>query len=138
MPRWHRSRQHSLHHLRRLDSGEALIQALVGEGEAVVGDAHAVEDRRVEVVQVDGVFDDVVAEVVGLAVGGAAFHAAAGHEHREAFRVVVAAVVVGGELALRINGATKFAAPDDERRIACAELPPDVTFRSYGDECLAN
>ena len=52
-----------------MDVGEAELAALVAEGEAFVIDAEEVEDGGVEVVDVDGVFGDGVAEFVGLAVG---------------------------------------------------------------------
>ena len=45
---------------------------LIAEGEPLVVDAEEVEHRRVQVVDVDGVLDGVVAEVVGGAVGRAA------------------------------------------------------------------
>ena len=68
-----------------------------------------------EVVDRKRVLDDVVAELVGLAVDLAALGAAAGHPHREAARVVVAAVVLLGESALAVDRAAELAAPDDER-----------------------
>ena len=57
---------------------------------------------------------DVVAVVVGLAVGDAGFDPATGHPDGEAARVVVAPVVFIGELALAVGGASELAAPDDE------------------------
>jgi N-sulfoglucosamine sulfohydrolase len=48
---------------------------------ALVVDAEQVQQRRVEVVHVHRVRDDVVAEVVGLAVDEPGLHAAAGHPH---------------------------------------------------------
>lgn len=45
--RW--SHQNPLHHTRRLDAGEALVEALVF-GELRVVDAEAMKERRVEVV----------------------------------------------------------------------------------------
>ena len=53
------------------DAGEPHVEALELEGQAAVVDAQAVQDRGVEVVDVDRVLDDVVAEVVGLAVDDA-------------------------------------------------------------------
>ena len=46
--------------------------------------AHKVQDRRVQVVDVDLVLDRREAELVGRAVGHAALDAAAGQPHREA------------------------------------------------------
>ena len=57
---------------------QAEVAALELEGQLGVIDAQGAEDRRVEIVHVDGVADDVVAEVVGLAVSEAGFDAAAG------------------------------------------------------------
>ena len=80
------------------------------------------EDRGVEVVDVDGVLDDVVAEVVGLAVDDAGLDAAAGHPHGEAAAVVVAAVVVAGQRALAVDRPAELAAPDDQRVVEQAAL----------------
>ena len=55
----------------RLDAGQPLVEALELEREPLVVDAQAVQDRGVQVVDVDRVLDDVVAEVVGLAVDDA-------------------------------------------------------------------
>ena len=85
-------------------------------------DAELVQQRGVEVVDVDGILDDVVAEVVRLADDVAALDAGAGHPEAEAARVMVAAVVVLGERALRIDGAAELAAPDDERVVEQAAL----------------
>ena len=52
-----------------LDAGQPLVEALELEREPRVVDAQAVQDRGVQVVDVDRVLGDVVAEVVGLAVG---------------------------------------------------------------------
>ena len=88
--------------------GEAEVAALVLVGELRVVDAQQVQDRGLQVVDVDGaggelvfggldrvavVVGDVVAVVVGAAVGEAGLDAAAGQPDGEAARVVVAAVV---------------------------------------------
>ena len=77
-------------------------------------DAEHFHDGGVEVMDVDGVFDDVVRELVGFAPDGTAFGAAAGHPHAEAARVVVAAVIIAAQAALAVDGSSKFTAPDDE------------------------
>ena len=48
--------------------GQAEVAAGVAEGEAFVVEAEQVQDRGLQVVDVDRVLDDVEAEVVGLAV----------------------------------------------------------------------
>ena len=53
--------------------GEAEVAALETVGEFLVIEAEEVEERGVEVVDVDFVFDDAEAEFVGRAEDGAAF-----------------------------------------------------------------
>ena len=68
-----------------------------------------VQQRRVEIVNVYGIFAYVESEVVGRSVDVTAFDATAGEKHREGSIVVVAAIA-----ALSHGRATEFAAPDDE------------------------
>jgi hypothetical protein len=70
--------------------GEALNAAAVAEGEAGVVETHLVEDGGVDVVDADGIQDGVGSELIGLAIGGAAFESAASHEEAVAADVVVA------------------------------------------------
>src|SRR5690606_37343696 len=86
------SRQNVMHD-RAMDVGESEVAALVTVGELLVVDAEAVEDGGVEIVHVDGVFEDVVAEVVGEAVVESRLDASARHPDGEASRMMVAAVV---------------------------------------------
>ena len=109
-----RSRQDRLDDL-SVDVGQAVVAALELVRQPRVVDAQAVQDRGVQVVDVDRVLGDVVAEVVGLAVGDPGLDAAAGQPDGEAAGMVVAAVVVGGQRALAVDGAAEFAAPDDQR-----------------------
>ncbi len=51
-----------------MDVGQAEVAALEPVGQLRVVDAEQVQDRGLEVVDVDRVLGDVVAEVVGLAV----------------------------------------------------------------------
>src|SRR5262245_41279988 len=113
----HNLRQKLLNDMGRLDAGEPLIEAQMAYGEALVIEPQKLQDRRVPVAQMNGVFDDVIREVVGLAVNHAAFDAAAAHPDRKAPRVMVASVILLGEPALRINRPAKFAAPNDQRLV---------------------
>ena len=63
-------RQNLRHHI-PADVRQPEMAALELVGQLLVVDAQAVQDRGVQVVDVDRVVDDVVAEVVGLAVGDA-------------------------------------------------------------------
>ena len=58
------------------------------------------QDRRLQVVHVDGILGDVVAKFIRRAVRRARPDAAASQPYRETARVMVASVVVFGELAL--------------------------------------
>ena len=100
-----------------LHARQPRIQPLELVAEALMVDAALVEDRGVDVVQVRGVGGDVVAEVIALAVGGAAFDAAAGHPHAEVSRMVIATVIRLRQTALRIDCPAKFTSPDDERAV---------------------
>ena len=79
--------------------------------------AHQVHHGCLEIVDVDGVFDNVVAEFIGFAVADSFFHPGSGHPDREAARMVVAAIIVGGQFALRVIGAPKFSTPNHQRII---------------------
>ncbi len=106
-----------------VDIGEAEVAALGAEGEALVVEAEAVEEGGLDIVDVDGVLDDIVAEFVGGAVDGAGLNAAAGHPHGEGFGVVVAAAgAAEGGVAFDHGGAAEFAAPDDEGFVEEAAL----------------
>ena len=84
-------------------------------------ETEAMKHRRVEVVDVNFIGDGGSAEFVGRAVDGAAFDAAAGHDYREGFSVMIAARVF---VAIAIFGrfSTEFAAPDNERAVKEATL----------------
>ena len=60
-----------------MDIRQPVIAALVTEREALVVEPQAVEDRGVYVVDMHGVLDDVVTEIVGGAVAEAAANSAA-------------------------------------------------------------
>src|SRR5262249_11851202 len=101
----------------RLDAGELLVEALVAVGEALVIEAKKMEHRSVEFMDVDGILDDVVGEVVGLAVDLARSAPASRNPHGKAAWVVVAAVVGGGQAALRVDRAAELTSPDHERLV---------------------
>src|SRR3954447_20912875 len=73
-----------------VDVGQAHVAAAEAGGEPLVVEAQEVEDRGVEVVDLDLVFDGVIAVVVGGAMDGAPLDPAAGEPDGEAVRVVVA------------------------------------------------
>ncbi len=93
------SGQNLFHHV-AMDVRQAEIAALEPIGQPLVIDPEAVQQRGVEIVNMDRILGDVVAEVVGLPVRDARFDAAAGRPHRKAPRMVVATVVLPREASL--------------------------------------
>ena len=97
-----------------LDARQPHVQPLEFEAQPAVVDAQAMEDGGVQVVDVHGIGDDVVAEVVGLAVNHPRLDACAGHPEGEALRMMITAVIVAGELALAVDRPAKLTAPDHQ------------------------
>src|SRR6185437_2335360 len=100
------------------DVGQTEIAALEPVSELGVIEAEAIENRRVEVVDVDLVLDDVETEVVAFPDRNAGLDAAPRHPHCEGIRVMIAAIVA----ALHHRRAAEFAAPDDERAVQHSAL----------------
>ncbi len=94
-----------------LDVSEPEVPALESIRQTLVVQAEEVENRGLEVVDVDAVLDGGEAELVGLAEGEAGFHAAAGEPHGISIDVVVATDHLA-DLAHRC--AAELAAPDHE------------------------
>src|SRR5262249_8526112 len=108
-------------------------------GQALVVDAEGVEDGGVQIVDVDGIGGQVVAVLVGRAVGNARFEAAAGQPDGEAARMVIAAERAG-QVALPEGGAAELAAPDDERVVeqtAALEIEDERGAGLVGGHALA-
>src|SRR5262249_6930000 len=100
------------------DVGQAEVAALVAVGQAAVVQAEQVQQRGVEVVDVDGVAGDAPADVVGGAVDVAAADAAAGQPDGEGEGVVVAAGHVGVAAAvLAQRRAAELRQPQHQRRV---------------------
>src|SRR2546422_899598 len=101
---------------------QAIVSPLKLVRQLRVVDAETVQDGRVQVVNVDRLVDHVVAKLVRLAVRVAAPDAGAREPDGEAARMMVAAVVVGGQRSLTVDRAAELAAPDDERVVEQAAL----------------
>lgn len=96
------------------DSGQFSVQTLELIREPIGVDAESIQHGSMEIVDADGIFDDVVGKVVGLSDAHAGLDAAAGEEDGEAARVVIASVVSLREGALGVDGASKLATPDNQ------------------------
>ena len=123
LPGGRRSQQHATLIQARIPStgcvlfhtGQSHVESLEFDRQAAMVDSQAVENRGVQVVDVDRVLDDVVAEVVGFAVHDTRLDAATRHPDREAARMMVATVVLARQIALAVDGAAKLTAPDNQR-----------------------
>ena len=93
--------------------GQAKVAALIRKRQPSVVDTKAIQYRGVEIVHVDRLFNDIVAELVGAAVNDSRLYSATREPHAKATPVVIATVVVF-HAALAINGPTELTAPDDE------------------------
>src|SRR5262249_33627441 len=93
--------------------GETKIAALVVEGQLLVVDSQEVEHGCVQVVDLNRILDDVVAEVIGLAVGDPRLGPAACHPHGEIAGVMIAARG-GGDTALGKDRAAELAFPGNQ------------------------
>ena len=91
------------------DVGQAEVAAAVAVRQPLVIEAHEVQDRGVQVVDVHAVLDRLHPQFVRRAVNHAAFNAPAGQPHRETQAMVVAAL---GSFGVRCPA--EFTAPDDQ------------------------
>ena len=94
------SRQNLFHDSAMFHAGELLVESLVLEREPLVVETEQVQHGRVEVADRDRGFDDVVREVIGLAVNRATFGSASGHPPREAARMMIATVILSRDASL--------------------------------------
>ena len=115
-----------------VDVGQSKISPLVAVGQLSVVNSQKMQNGRIEIMNVHragcpGLFGrlrkdwvsmlirNVVPEVVRSSVADSRFDAAAGHPDGKASWVVISAVILRRQVALAVNGTTKFTAPDDER-----------------------
>jgi hypothetical protein len=109
---------------------DSKVSALIREGEALVVDAHEPKDRCLEIVNVNRTWrelvlgrknsvsiciDNVVAVVIGSAIGGSRIDSTAGHEDREASWMVIPTEFRHRERTLGVASPSKFSAPNDKR-----------------------
>ena len=102
--------------------GQPEAPALIFESQALVVDSQQAQQRGVEVMDVHGIFHDVVAKLASLAKNRSRLDAPACHPNGETTRMMIPAVVGAGQFALRIIGAAELAAPNDQRVVEQAAL----------------
>ena len=93
------------------------IEPLETVGQLPMVNSQAVQDGGVEVVDVDRIFNDVVAEFVSFSIAHPGLDSAASHPNRETAWMMIAPVVFPGELSLAVNRTSKFPSPHNERII---------------------
>ena len=93
-----------------IDIRQPVIATAMMIGEPGVIEAHEMQDRSVQVVDVNFVLNGVPAKLIGGAMHHAAFHTATGHPHRKAERMVLPAIRTFGR-----GRSPKFASPKNER-----------------------
>src|SRR5215471_16408098 len=96
------------------DISQAKVAALELEGQPFVVDAQAMENRGLQVIDMNRVRDHIVRVVVGFSERNPCSDAAASQPHDKAARVMVAAVVHISQLALAVNGSSKLSTPYDQ------------------------
>ena len=80
--------------------GQPEVSALVAVREFFVIDSERVQNRGVQVVNMDWLFDDVVTEIVSRTVHGSRLNTTTGHPFRVASRVMIATIIGLSQLTL--------------------------------------
>ena len=105
-----------------MDIRQSVMATLKFKREPLVIDSEAVQNCRIQVVNVHRVVHNIVAIVISLAERDATFYTAARKQYAETSRMVVTAIVVMGKLALAVNCAPEFTCPDDKRIVQQSTL----------------
>jgi hypothetical protein len=92
---------------------QAETPALVFISKFLVVNTQLMQERCLEIVNMYGVFYNVVAKLIGLSIGNSGLHTTAGHPDGKAAGVVITAITGIRQNALGVIRAAKFAAPDD-------------------------
>jgi len=94
-----------------LDSRQALIEPLKSIGELGMIETEEMQDRRMQITNVNTVLDHVEAEVVRSAKSHARSHSSTGKPDGEGVWMMIATIAT---TALHHGRASEFAAPDDK------------------------
>ena len=102
--------------------GETEVTPLEAIGQLLVVDPQQMQHRGVEIVHVDRVLRDVVAEVIGLPMDVAFLDSGTGHPQGEAAGVMIATVDFACQLALTIGCPSELTTPDNQGIVEQAPL----------------
>ena len=92
------------------------------DGKAFMINPKGVENSGVEIVDVNGVFDDVVGVVVRCAIVEASFESTSGYPSAEATSVMVTTMIIFSQFALTVDSASKLTPENDHRVFQHASL----------------
>src|SRR5688572_21094383 len=82
------------------------------EGEAFVIESHQMEDRCMEVINMNGIFNDVISKLITLSIHGSCFHSATGHHHRITSWMMISSVIFIGKISLAVICSSELTTPD--------------------------
>lgn len=97
-----------------MNIGQSVASTLESIRKSFVIDSEEVHHRRLDIVDVNRIFGDVVSEFIGLTVDGTRAHSSTREPHRKAPRVMVAAKVLLN-FALAVVRSPELPSPDHER-----------------------
>src|ERR1051326_5550648 len=92
--RWKDSCENFSDHPRRFHARQFLFQALKPVVQLVVIEAEQIEHRRVQVANLNWIFDDFVSHFIGLSMADARPHAATRQQYREGTWIRIAAYIL--------------------------------------------
>ena len=92
-----------------MDISQSHVAATKAEGELFVVDAQQVQNRGVDIVNVDGVFDGAHSHFIRSTKGHAAANSGTGHPDRVTAHMMIAAIASG-----TVWSAPHFSGPDDK------------------------
>ena len=104
-----------MHNMRFFHSRQPLVEPTKLEGKSVVIYSQAMQNRGVEIANVDWIFRNIVTEVIRLAVIETLLDAAPSHPNRKAAAMMIATRLGTPDFSLTVDGTTEFASPNDKR-----------------------
>ena len=92
-------------------------------------DSHLVKNRRLKIMDMNGLVGNVDAVVIGLAVGHSPTDSGTGQPVGKTIRMMVPSIILLGELALAIDRTAEFSTPDNK---GVLEHPPLLQIEQQG------
>jgi len=105
-----------------MDVCQPIISPLKLVGKLFVIDPQYSQNGRLQVMNMDGIFRDIVSVLVRFPESNPLLDARTSHPNRKTTRMMVPSLIGGSELALRIVGPAEFAAPDNKRVVQQTSL----------------